>query len=72
MVPAYLDAQHGMVGHLNSHMGMSPKGESQMHHSLAQSLQQEEEDRYDEDHGRDCDGEDGPGADVRGENTKST
>ena len=70
-MPAYLDAQHGMVGHLNPHMGMSPKGDSQMHHSLAQSLQQEEEDQYDDD-GRERDGEEGGGLDVRGKNPKST
>ena len=66
-MPAYLDAQHGMVGHLNSHMGMSPKGEPQMHHSPAQSLQQEDEDRDDDD-GRERDGEEGGEADVQGEN----
>ena len=60
-----------MVGHLNSHMGMSPKGEPQMHHSLAQSLQQEEEDRYDDD-GRECDGEEEGAPGVRGEHPKCT
>lgn len=46
VVPAYLDAEHGMVRHLNSHMGMSPKGEHHMHHGLPHSLQQEEDERY--------------------------
>ncbi len=46
VVPAYMDAEHGMVRHLNSHMGMSPKGEHHMHHGLAHSLQQDEDERY--------------------------
>lgn len=48
---------------------MSPKGEPQMHQSLAQSLQQGDEDQYDDD-GCERDGEEGGGPDVRGENLK--
>ena len=70
VVPAYLDglsqAQHGMVSHLNAHLGMSPRGDPQMHHGLAHSLQQEEDDQYDDD-GRERDGEEEQQGDVRGE-----
>lgn len=61
IVPAYLDglghSQHGMVSHLNAHMGMSPSRDPHMHHGLTQSLQEEEE-QYDDD-GAERDGEEG-------------
>lgn len=69
IVPAYLDglghSQHGMVSHLNAHMGMSPSRDPHMHHGLTQSLQEEEE-QYDDD-GPEHDGEEGRDASVQGE-----
>lgn len=67
VVPAYLDAEHGMVRHLNSHMGMSPKGDHHMHHGLAHSLQQEEDERYHDER----DGEERE-ANLRGGNSHAT
>lgn len=68
VVPAYLDqAQHGMVSHLNAHMGMSPSRDPHMHHGLTQSLQQEDDEQYDEDDRVERDGEAHRDADVPGE-----
>ena len=67
VVPAYMDAisqaqhvQHGMMSHLNPHMGLNPNADPQLTHGLAHSLQQEEEEQYDEDDDNDRNSEEGP------------